>query len=202
MPGSDEFGISGAVKLRLTDQSHDKNYKVYFDNWFTSIDLVNELKLRGIYSVGTIRQNRLFGCHLKTEKTLKKEKRSSYSYVLEANSNIQVVRWYDNRAVTLISSYLPVPPEDEARRYDRKEKEFVNIVRPNVVREYNKFMGGVDLSDMLIELYRIDMPLKKWYMRIIFYLIDMSVSNSWLVYRRSNPEYMPLRDLKLRIAAA
>ena len=45
------------------------------------------------------------------------------------------------------------------------------------------------------------MPLKKWYMRIVFYLIDMSVSNSWLVYRRSNPEYMPLRDFKLRIAA-
>lgn len=55
---------------------------------------------------------------------------------------------------------------------------------------------------MLIELYRIDMPLKKWYMRIVFYLIDMSISNAWLVYRRCNETYMPLRDFKLRIASS
>ncbi|KAK2710973.1 hypothetical protein QYM36_012217 [Artemia franciscana] len=37
-------------------------------------------------------------------------------------------------------------------------------------------MGGVDLSDMLIELYRIDIRGKKWYMRLFYYFLDISVT--------------------------
>ena len=35
------------------------NHKVYFDNWFTSLDLLLYLKQRGILSCGTIRTNRI-----------------------------------------------------------------------------------------------------------------------------------------------
>jgi len=36
------------------------------------------------------------------------------------------------------------------------DKKFIEVQRPQVVEEYNKFMGGVDLADMFLELYRID----------------------------------------------
>ncbi|KAF0706038.1 Uncharacterized protein FWK35_00033631 [Aphis craccivora] len=45
-------------------------------------------------------------------------------------------------------------------------------------------MGGVDLHDMLVEIYRIDIRSKRFYLRIIFHLIDMAVVNSWILYRR------------------
>ena len=45
-------------------------------------------------------------------------------------------------------------------------------------------MGGVDLSDMLLELYRINFKSKKWYMHIFYYLLDLSVVNAWLLYHR------------------
>lgn len=45
-------------------------------------------------------------------------------------------------------------------------------------------MGGVDLSDMLLELYHIRVRSNKWYMRIVFWCLGVAVVNSWLLYRR------------------
>lgn len=45
-------------------------------------------------------------------------------------------------------------------------------------------MGGVDLLDSLIGRYKIKMRTKKWYMRLWYHLIDVTVVNAWLLYRR------------------
>lgn len=45
-------------------------------------------------------------------------------------------------------------------------------------------MGGVDLHDMLVELYRTPTKAMRWYMTLISYMIDLAVANSWLLYRR------------------
>ena len=47
-----------------------------------------------------------------------------------------------------------------------------------------KILGGRDLLDMLISLYRIDIRSTKYCMKIIFHLIDLSLINAWLFYRR------------------
>ncbi|KAH9378961.1 hypothetical protein HPB48_018117 [Haemaphysalis longicornis] len=54
-----EFGISGDVVIDLVQylQPH-VNHKLYFDNWFTSLLLVDELKARGFHSVGTVKVDR------------------------------------------------------------------------------------------------------------------------------------------------
>ena len=55
---------------------------------------------------------------------------------------------------------------------------------PRAIAECNKFMRGVHLCDMFLELYRIDFKSKKWYMRIFFYVLDFATANGWLLYRR------------------
>ena len=45
-------------------------------------------------------------------------------------------------------------------------------------------MGGVDLVDMLVSLYRISIRSKKYYLKIVFHFIDLSIVNGWLLYRR------------------
>ncbi|KAK2710424.1 hypothetical protein QYM36_011821 [Artemia franciscana] len=66
-------------------------------------------------------------------------------------------------------------------------------------------MGGVDLADMLLELYRIDFKSRsKWYMRI-FFLFDLSVVNGWLLYRRclaAGQKPMNLLQFKTDVARA
>ena len=55
----------------------DKNYKLFYDNLFSSLTLSSELKKDGIQCLSTVRKNRLNGCVLKDEKDLKKQGRGS-----------------------------------------------------------------------------------------------------------------------------
>ena len=180
---SEGLTISGSIVTHLAKDLYGSGAKIFFDNWFSSIELLKALQSHDLHAVGTVRSSRIGKCPLKSDKELKKSGRGSYDYAVERNSNICAVRWLDSKDVTLVSSYVAVGETDSVKRFDASSKTVITVQRPEIVREYNKFMGGVDLCDMLLELYRINMPLKRWYFRFVFYCIDVSVANSWLIYR-------------------
>lgn len=179
------LGFSGDIVITLTDNLPEKqNFKVFADNWFSSIPLSIALNNKGILFVGTVRNDRMGRCPLTAETELKKCGRGSCDWRVETNSNTALVRWYDRKVINLVSSYSAVEPMGECRRYSASDKRFISIPRPEVVALYNKHMGGVDLVDMLIELYRINFRSKKWYMRIVYWCLAVGVVNGWLLYRR------------------
>ena len=90
---------------------------------------------------------------------------------------------------------------------NKRKKKHVQVTRPAVIKAYNQHMGGVDLIDMLISLYRINVRSKKYYMKIIFHLIDLSLVNAWLLYRRHcfqvkvpKNKIMPLLTFRINVA--
>jgi len=50
-------------------------------------------------------------------------------------------------------------------------------------------MGGVDLFDMLMALYKIDHKSTKWYRRIYFWVLNVAIVNGWLLYKRHCQQY-------------
>lgn len=84
------------------------NCKVYFDNFFPSISLMNSLKEDRLWSVATIRKDRLKGADklLLSEKDLKKKGCSAFDSVIEANSGVTVLRWFDNGLVQMVSNFI------------------------------------------------------------------------------------------------
>ena len=126
------------------------------------------LNQKNIWAVGTLRSDRMRGCILKPEKDLKKDGRGSYDGAVEKNSMIRIVRWLNNRAVQLASNLTYIKPLHKCKRILKKERKDLEILQPNIVKLYNSFMGGVDLFDMLQNLYRLHYKSKKWYMRIVF----------------------------------
>ncbi|KAL3266232.1 hypothetical protein HHI36_010413 [Cryptolaemus montrouzieri] len=62
-------------------------------------------------------------------------------------------------------------------------------------------MGGVDLADMLIALYRSHYKSKRWYMGIFSQLVDICMNNGWLLYRKQmdamgQPKHDKLKKFK------
>ena len=144
------------------------------------------LKENGILAVATLWKDRIKGSqnHLLSENDLKKRGRESHDYAVEANSGIIVVRWYDDSCIQLISNYLTNETGGNARRWNKKNTSFKEVERPMTVQVHNANMGGVNPCDMLLSLYRIRQRTNKFYFHIVYYLLGISVTNGWLLYRR------------------
>jgi len=178
------LGLGASVVLRLAQTiPPNQNFKLYFDNYFTSIPLIHELRSKGIHSLGVLKSNRLSGCVLKSEKDLKKEGRGATDSKVTHDGTMTIVRWQDNGAVTLASSFAGIDEQDKVQRWSESQKEYIMVDRPRCVQLYNCNMGGVDNIDRLISLYRIKSKTRKWPVRAIFHFTDLSLSNAWLLYR-------------------
>ena len=192
--------MGGNVVHRLTKNlPYHQNFKLYFDNFFSSVTLMKFLKEKGILAVATLRKDRMKGSqnHLLPENDHKKRGRGSHDYAVEANSGIITVRWYDNNCVQLISNYLTNEAGINARRWNKKNTSFEEVERPVIVQVYNANMGGVDLCDMLLSLYRIRQRTNKFYFHVVYYLLGISVTNGWLLYRRhQNQKSLHENDLR------
>jgi len=92
---------------------------------------IHELQLQlrswGIWSVGTVRSNRLRGCTLKSERELRKVGRGATDIAVDANSGLVVVRWLDNSAVQLSSTHSELHPMSSVKRWDRKQHKYVSV---------------------------------------------------------------------------
>ena len=189
VPGVPDLKASSNVVLHLTQHvSPNRNHLLFFDNWFTSLPLMQYLAELKIYCCGTVRHNRIPGIKFsKTqEKELMKKGRGSYEErrLVSENCDLTYIRWYDNKTVHLLSSFAKANPIHQVDRYDQKTKRVISVNCPDIVRVYNKSMGGVDKADFLISLYRTSIKSKKYYMRLIYHMLDMVMVNSWLLYKR------------------
>jgi hypothetical protein len=70
------------------------------------------------------------------------------------------MKWYDNKPVYLASSYKGRNPIKPVKRWSVADLKHIEVPRPNTVKEYNCFMGGVDLHDMLVALYKSNIAVR------------------------------------------
>lgn len=189
--------------IRLCKGLEGVNHKLYLDNLFNSIPLCKELLKKEIYVVGTLRKNRMMGADemLKSEKDLGKEGRGTMS-VVTSTDNITITRWMDNRPVHMLSTFAGKEPMDKVQRYSRILNKMVEVSRPFSVSTYNKFMGGVDMSDRMVAHYPHALKNKKFYLRIFFHLLNVALVNAWVVFRNTENNKMSFVDFKLSICHA
>ncbi|CAB3977807.1 Hypothetical predicted protein [Paramuricea clavata] len=175
---------SESVVLKLCESlAKNCNHLLFFDNWFATLPLMLKLKSLGYPTTATVRANRIAKCPLKSEKQLKKDGRGSFDYRTDDTSSKKVKRW------------------------DGKAKKHVDVKCPDVVCQYNESMGGVDLADMLIALYRTKIKTKRWYLKVLFHCVDIAKVNAWILYRRHcdmgkvpKKQQQPLLDFNIAIA--
>lgn len=158
-------------------------FSFYFDNFFTNEKLICGLGRRGMKGTGMVRSNRLAKCPMPDKKTMKKWNRGDYVSYVVSEQDMVAVGGNDNNAVFVLSNESGVSPLQQAIRYSVAKKCKITVPQPNVINNYNKCMGGVDLMDKNISNYRIAVRGKKWYVPIVFWLLDVCMNNAWLLGR-------------------
>ena len=174
-----DFGLGPSVVLELCDELPGGKFRIYHDNFFTSIPLLKEMKERGFGSTGTIRRNMMGDCPVTDKSTMKGTPRASLEHFFEKESNIVVCQWNDNSPVVVGSNCIGVDPIDFAKRWNGSLKEFVDVERPHLITKYNQHMGGTDLMDQSLSNYRPRIRNRKWYWPIWLFLLQTSCFNAW-----------------------
>ena len=70
---------------------------------------------------------------------------------------------------------------------------------PQVIKDYNENMGEVDKHDMLRQLYGTNRKSVKWWHRLFFGLLDMSIVNAFVVYKENHGS-LPLLEFRRELA--
>lgn len=65
----------------------------------------------------------------------------------------------------------------------KSKRRYITVNRPFVIAQYNKNMGGVDLVDSIMLRYKILARSNKWQVRMFYHLLDLTMSNAWLLYK-------------------
>lgn len=74
------------------------------------------------------------------------------------------------------------------------------VPRPAIVEMNNKFIGGIDLSDILSSLYKFSVKSQRYrYMYIWLHIVTVAVINVWILYRKDQKEREPwIKPMALR----
>ncbi|KAG1686934.1 Protoporphyrinogen oxidase [Nymphon striatum] len=87
-----------------------------------------------------------------------------------STSDIVAVKWKDNNDAILLSN-CHTYQMGSVQRWDRTVKKYVAVRQPGNIKEYNKYMGFVDLLD---GTYRIRMRQNKWWWPIFSYFVSVA----------------------------
>ena len=196
-----EHGLGESVVLRLCEPLQNSFCQVFFDNFFNSPNLMVELLQKGIYATGTVRKNR---CNMpKTFVDDKGMKRGDSDCV--QSHDIVALKWMNTRSVILLSNIEDPTKITTVERRVKGKPDKARIPCPAIVKSHNASMGGVDLLDQMKVYYQLDRKSKfRFYLRIFFDLMDVSVVNSLYIYNKICKEnsQMSLLDFKFCVARA
>ena len=92
---------------------------------------------------------------------MKKKPTGTCDVVNHRKSNVSLVRWKDNKIVTVASTMFGKESIRKANRYIKERGGGVEINQPNAIAVYNKTMEGVNQIGQNISPYMINIRNKK-----------------------------------------
>ncbi|XP_064648759.1 piggyBac transposable element-derived protein 4-like [Lineus longissimus] len=173
-------GLGHNVVMTLMRDYLMKNQRVHADNFFSSVTLALDLKQNETYYCGTIRSNR----QDYPSEIARPQLDYAHNIRWQNQEEVLACRWRDRRRdVFFVSTYHGAGNTRKPRtRY--RVNEIIDV--PNVVVDYNKYMGGVDHADQLRSYYKVGRTGKKWWKYLFWAMLNVAVVNAYILWLQSN----------------
>ena len=127
---------------------------------------------RNMSVCSTVRANRGIPCDLEWEDKCLKKGQSLFWW----KGDIMVQVWKDKRLVQMKSVIHGATIVNTGRKDRQKRME---IMKPNAVIQYSKFMKGVDRADQYLSYYAVLRKTVKWSKKVILYLLACALFNAF-----------------------
>lgn len=191
--GKEEVAAEGTlgerVVIKLCSTIDDEDVVICTDRFFTSYKLMKSLPFA---CVGTCMTNR------KNVPVMKEKLKKGESVAQATADGVIGFKWQDTKEVLLLSNCH----DNAITTVERKQKDGTKKVVPcpEAISFYNKYMGGVDMTDQYTVLYDIDRKSTKWWKRIFQRLLMTAVTNAWVIYKQIKNKKIPLIDMLIPLA--
>ena len=185
-----EKELGRKVVERLTTHIRGKNHHVFFDNYFNSVVLHENLLANGIYGCGTVKSSaKSLPNQMRVTRGRKSGLRLQQGEAKTWQKNgITATVWQEKKGrkpVRLLSSNTnPNSPKTSVKR-KQKDGSFKEIPCPLPVRVYNENMAAVDRADQIRTAYCCARKSRRWWTYILWFLVDLSISNAFVLMKES-----------------
>jgi hypothetical protein len=180
--GQQERGLSFRVVAELCSSILWTCATVFFDNFYTGVEILKYLYSRGVYACGTIRANRK---GLPVEILPKRLKLKKHECRLGQFDELTFLAWQDTKPVCFLSNFhCPTEMGQVNRRGEDRLRHPVDV--PTIVPDYQQNMRGVDLCDQRVGYYLPTLKSVKWWRRLFFYLLQVSVHNAYILAKSAH----------------
>jgi hypothetical protein len=112
---------------------------------------------------------------------------------VRTRGNLTGLVWNDRREVYILTNMDPPPAEGNFC-------ENKPPVKPHIVARYNQHMGYVYNSNLMVNSCSMSQHNFKWTTKLFFYLLDLTVLNSWILLSLCGAKYtdQEIRPLLVR----
>ncbi|XP_042216904.1 piggyBac transposable element-derived protein 4-like [Homarus americanus] len=150
-------------------------YVLGMDNFYVSPELYDILLAHGTDAVGTVRFNRKG-----LSDDVKEKKLNKGETITRFNNKVMHMKWRDKEYVNMLSTVY----EDSMEMVQSGGKE---VSKPTVCIKYKRMhMEGVDLMDQVTSASSVTRKgVTKYYKKLFFRLIEMSLHNCHVIYKRN-----------------
>ncbi|XP_042867507.1 piggyBac transposable element-derived protein 4-like isoform X2 [Penaeus japonicus] len=168
-----EFPLSMKAIINLMDAADlfGKGYELYTNILHTSPTLFHYLQNRYTSAVGIVRTNCKY-----MPSDLQAKKRGEVDY-RSTPTGLFCLQWLNKEPITMLSTVHDSEMVTSTSRY-RTE-----LQKPRVVSDYNARIKGLEMKDQIVRSYRTVRKSMSWYKKMILYLIDAAVVNTFCVHK-------------------
>ena len=161
--------------MNMVEGLENQGYIIFTDNFYSSPTLFTDLVNKGFGAVGTIDHTQR-GCPLALGLQKKKMLRQAYQRgygVCIINESIVFCLWRDTKVVCVTSTIHIGNSNHQVKRRVKTQAgiQEISVPIPDAIYDYNKHMGGVDLSDQLLQYFQTRRQTHKYWKTLFYHCI-------------------------------
>ena len=181
-------GLYHDIVYRLCSDLKGSNVKLFFDSFYCSLALLQDLQNDHIYGTGMLRKNHL-GLHPTVKQPPKMVRGEHKIYQDKKNLNLTCCVWQDTKQVRYAS--VACDPSIVGVAVRRVSRNYVRVNQPLVAQWYNQHYKSIDLFDQHMAAYPVSRRTYRSWKHIFWFCFQASVINSYIIYRETNPGPLP-----------
>jgi hypothetical protein len=148
--------------------------------------ILNENSTNGF---GTVRKNR-------QEMPQIGEKLERGEWAIRSSNKMMAMKYYDKKDVWMLTT-VHSDNVVETKKIDYKTKK--PKIKPACIVDYNNLMGTVDKIDMILNSINSLRKSIKWYKKYFFHLLDLSIYNSYVIYKNTTKKKISFPEFHLKL---